>query len=260
LIGTTDTDEASPPDRVRAEQADIDYLIAETRRAFPNLASVRPFYAMAGVRALVRKEGVQESAVSRQHAIRVQAQEGGPAGLISVVGGKITGYRAIAADAVDHLRGVVRAPIGRSITASRPLPGTPLDQQRLVAEIEPEGSALGLDAAQRAYLVRHYGRRAAALLQLAGARPKLAQRLSPDSPVIVAELIQAVRDEAALTLADVMLRRTPLGFAPSQGLPVAARVAEVVGKELGWTQAERKAEVARYTVEVAEAYQLAAPC
>ena len=158
LIGTTDTDEANPPDRVRAEQDDIDYLVGETRRAFPNLADVRPFYAMAGVRALVRKDGVHESDVSRQHAVRVQAHEGGPAGLVSVVGGKITGDRAIAEDAIDHLRGVVSAPIGRCITASRRLPGTPLDQQRLAAEIELEGSALGLDAAQRAYLVRQYGR------------------------------------------------------------------------------------------------------
>jgi glycerol-3-phosphate dehydrogenase len=262
LIGTTDTDEANPPDRVRAEPEDIDYLVGETRRAFPNSADVRPLYAMAGVRALVRKEGVHESEVSRQHAIRVQTQEGGPAGLVSVVGGKITGYRAIAEDAINHIRSLISAPTGRCITASRPLPGTPLDQQRLAAEIDPEGSALGLNAAQRAYLARQYGRRAAAVLQLASARPELAQRVSPDSPVIAAELLQAVRDEAALTLADVMLRRTPLGFAPSQGIPVAARVAELVGAELGWTQARRNTEVAQYSAHVAAAYGLVAlaPC
>lgn len=115
-IGTTDTDYPDDPTNVRAESDDVEYLLRSVEPFFPAVRSLPIYSTNAGVRALVRQEG-SESSVSRVHRI----EETQP-GMFSVLGGKITGYRAIAQEASD----AVAACLGISAacrTASEPLPG-----------------------------------------------------------------------------------------------------------------------------------------
>jgi glycerol-3-phosphate dehydrogenase len=78
-------------------------------------------------------------------------------------------------------------------------------------------------------------------MDLAADRPDWRTRVAVDSPVIGAELILAARTEMAPTLADVVIRRTPLGALGYPGDPAVERAATIVGAELGWS-AERKRE------------------
>ena len=94
-IGTTDTDFDADPSTVRADGDDVEYLLRSVEPFFPHVRKLAIFSSNAGVRALVRQKG-SASSVSRMHKI----EETQP-GLISVLGGKITGYRAIAEEAVD---------------------------------------------------------------------------------------------------------------------------------------------------------------
>ena len=75
LVGTTDTDYATIP-RAPTPTPDVTYLLREAASIFPVAAHAPVYYGMAGVRALVRKEGVNASAVSRKHAIREHARTG----------------------------------------------------------------------------------------------------------------------------------------------------------------------------------------
>ena len=113
-VGTTDTDFKGDPAEAAADAADVEYLTGSAIKYFPNLGEV--YWTNAGVRALVMGKGA-ESTVSRLHRITRTAP-----GLISVLGGKITGYRAVAEEAVDLVcrdLGVRRA----AVTAEAPLPG-----------------------------------------------------------------------------------------------------------------------------------------
>jgi glycerol-3-phosphate dehydrogenase len=97
------------------------------------------------------------------------------------------------------------------------------------------------------HLVRAYGADLAQILALLNERPGLAERIAPDLPVIGAQAVYAVRHEMALTLEDVLDRRTHvLNLAADQGLAGLERVADLVGAELGWTPAERADEIGRY--------------
>ncbi len=119
-VGTTDTDFEGDPAHARANADDVAYLMESVKTFLPSLDAERIVFSNAGVRALVMKGGT-ESSVSRLHAIKDEAASGVP-GLISVLGGKITGYRAIAEEATDRVcraLGVSRA----CETATRPLPG-----------------------------------------------------------------------------------------------------------------------------------------
>ena len=93
-IGTTDTDFREDPGEARATEADVDYLVRSAAGYFPQMREAEVYWTVAGVRALVMKGG-KESSISRRHRIVSEP------GLVSVLGGKITGFRAIAEDAVD---------------------------------------------------------------------------------------------------------------------------------------------------------------
>ena len=251
LIGTTDTDFMGDPATARADAADIAYLLGEAANAFPSVAEAPVYHGMAGVRALVRKEGVKESQVSREHSVRDHAVKGGPDGLISVIGGKITAYRAIA----EEVTGLAARRLGlrrHCQTARLPLPGGDARYEEAVAASRPGAGELGLTEVQLRHLVSLYGSRAGEVLRLAESDPRLVAQLCPHKPTIKAQVWHAASAEGAATLADVLHRRAPVGLACCMGLDCLSSVAEALGEALGWDDARREAETLAYRQLVAE--------
>jgi glycerol-3-phosphate dehydrogenase len=79
---------------------------------------------------------------------------------------------------------------------------------------------------------------------------KLTQRLAPNAPYILAQVIHAVRSEFALTPADVLLRRTRLAFETrDHGAAAAPRVADLMARELGWPAAWRNTVLDAFSAE-----------
>jgi len=254
LVGTTDTDYFGNPADATASDEDVDYLLDEARHAFPNGQFDQVLYTYAGVRALVRVESVTESKVSRKHALHDHSKREGISGLVSVVGGKITGYRAIA----EEVGELVARKLGQeedrgSITQLRPLPGGHLDDLDTYVDrnLAPRAAELGLDREQAQHLGSVYGSLAPSVLALAEADPRLAERLCPTQPSIAAEVVRAVADEWAMTLSDVLLRRTPIGLHACQGLDCLDVTANLMAGLLGWTLAERERQIAAYRSEIA---------
>jgi glycerol-3-phosphate dehydrogenase len=189
----------------------VDYLLRSTQPFFPELRARDIFWTNAGVRALVRKPG-SESSVSRLHRI-IDGRATGAPSLVSVAGGKITGYRAIAEEAVDMVcrkLGIAKP----CVTAVTPLP-------------DP---AVG----------------ATEVSKLAASDPALAERLAPQYPDIAAQVIFAIRQEQCVHLSDFLLRRTLLGFTPDQGLAAVPAVAALMSRELKWSPARTASEVEDY--------------
>jgi glycerol-3-phosphate dehydrogenase len=81
-------------------------------------------------------------------------------------------------------------------------------------------------------------------MEIAAERADWRTRLAPDSPVFGAELVLAARKEMAPTLADAVIRRTPLGALGHPGGAAVARAAAIVGGELGWSEDRRAEEIA----------------
>jgi glycerol-3-phosphate dehydrogenase len=243
IVGTTDTDYTGDPGAVAASETDVRYLQDEARRAFPSAPFDDIYFIWAGVRALVREEGVSEGEVSRKHALFDHAAREGVEGVLSVVGGKITAYRAIAEEVVDAAsRRLSRYTPSRS--ADEPLPGArPPDHAARPGD-------LTLDAETHAHLTSIYGARAREVLDLARADPSLAAPLCPHHRGMEAEIVHAVQDEWAVTLGDVLLRRSALGLAECQALDCVDRVVDRMGAVLGWDQGRRRTEIDAYRREV----------
>ena len=253
LVGTTDTDYTDDPVKAHADRSDVSYLLREVAEVIPPLGHAPVYYGMAGVRALVRKDGVKESAVSRKHAIRDHGKLGGPDGLISVLGGKLTAYRGIAEEATDR----VMERLGRHSarhTAYSPLPGGDASTEEVRKTLLPRAQSMGLTDEQTDHLIELYGSRARDVLVLAERRPQLVTPFCEHSPILKAQACYAALNEGAETLADVMLRRAPIGLASCLGLDCVESVADVVGQTLRWDDERRRREADTYRRLVAERY------
>ena len=241
-IGTTDTDDGGSPGQVRADGDDLVYLLRSANAQFPNahLTEEDVRVTWAGLRPLLAgKPGAEASSVSREHAIIV-----GPAGMITVAGGKLTTFRAMAAQAVD----CVMERLGRrslaAPTDTEPLPG---GETEAVEPFRQRGAELGLPAAVIDHLLRHYGTEVAGIYNMGVSHRTLFERLHPAHPAVEAEVLHAARRELAMTVEDVLVRRIHLYHETrDRGVRAAGRVAELLGQEHGWDPSRVEAEATRY--------------
>ncbi|MGB1586181.1 MAG: glycerol-3-phosphate dehydrogenase [Thermoplasmatota archaeon] len=236
LIGTTDTDHPEDAATAQATPEDVAYLVSAARRYFPE-ANLDVLWTYAGVRPLLNQQGLTESAVSRRHALAPATA----AGLWSVQGGKLTTYRHLAEQAVTkvcrHLG--MRAQAKARPTRMGTLPGGPLIPWQTFREQAIETAiGQGILPISAAHLVDTYGAR----WQRAARNP---QRIQKGLPHVWGEIDLALEEDAQ-TLADVMLRRTRLGLGPRGRMGVAAKVATHLQERLGWTDAERTAQMDAY--------------
>ena len=98
-------------------------------------------------------------------------------------------------------------------------------------------------------LVHSYGSNHATVLDIAAQEPDWAKTVTAESPVLKAEIIHAVRQEMAQSLADVVYRRTPLGAIKSLDRDSLRTCASLMAAELGWDQVKREKEIAAASTE-----------
>ena len=225
-LGTTDTDYSGDPADAVATLEDVEYVLESLRDAFPSLTADDVLYTTAGVRALVMQGG-RAATVSRLHQV-VDGERVGVPGLIAIMGGKLTAYRAIAEEATDVICRRLRTS-RRATTAEEPLPGA-----RGLTGTGPDVPA---------HLHELYGSLASDVLRLAAERPALARPLSPKYPDIGAQVAFAARHEWCLTVADFLRHRSLLGATADQGWDAVSAVAAILAQELGWTDDRRGREI-----------------
>ena len=209
LLGTTDSDYEGDPAAVAPCDADVAQILAEAATALPGslLPSDAVRASFAGLRVLPLGEGATANA-RRETVFSV-----GPAGMLSVAGGKLTTYRKIALDALDRVRGELG--LRRLDRRPFPLPGAAGRAAALPVELDPEVGA---------HLRHLYGTRAGMVIESAADDPSLLERIHSDGPDIAAQALFAVRHEWATTAEDVLRRRTTVAL---RGLADAGAVERV---------------------------------
>lgn len=244
-VGTTDTPHDDGLDFPAIAPDDADYLCAALRAAFA--VDVRPHDAVggwAGLRPLLAgRDGQVTADLSRRHRIVED-----PTGLLTITGGKLTTFAAMARDA---LRGVDRLLGGRrrGTPSLGPL-GSTGEVAAGRARTRSLACDLDVDPALAEGLYHRHGDRAGQVLQACVSDGE-AEPLVDGLPYLVGEVRWAARHEAAACLGDVLRRRLPVALrhraAGGDGVPVAARV---LADELGWDDAERHRQVGAYLADV----------
>jgi glycerol-3-phosphate dehydrogenase len=242
LIGTTDERYAGDLDRVEADGREIKYLLRETNRVLPTARLTRGdvLYTYSGVRPLPRVAEGEESGITRRHFIKAADVRG----LFSIVGGKLTTYRALAEEAVDLIFRTLGQTPPPCRTDAQPLPGAAVED--FEAFRRDFNARSTLPPASTARLLRVYGVRAAEVLRLAQQDAEMSQVISEETGSVGAEVVYAFREEMAETLADCLLRRTMVGLNGSVGLDALERVINIAPSFLGWDDERAAREVESY--------------
>lgn len=214
-IGTTDTDYSGDIENPAVTREDADYLLQASNRIFPevNLKIADIISCWAGLRPLIHEEGKSPSELSRKDEIFVSER-----GLVSIAGGKLTGYRKMAEKVVNIVSKKLNMyspckTAGIGINGGEF--GTPQEVSDYIGEIFTKISPYGFEKIYAEYLVRTYGRQTDEIVK------KFAEmaEASAEAGMAKAELWFAVNYESVQKLQDFFIRRTGKLFFDPQAVP-----------------------------------------
>jgi len=225
IVGTTESGLEQPLDALRAEPDEVGYLLEETNRVLPgtHLGEDAVVATFAGARPLLEFEGASTRA-SREYRIEFDAH-----GVLHVLGGKFTTYRAMAQQAVDGIVQRLRVRAERCLTHDVTLMETVtpivLEHWREVTrQVDPD---------LLARLLTRYGAGTFRILQLLLQQPALGRAVCPHHELIEAELLYACYYEQACTITDVLARRTRIAWSSCQGLDLLSRLVDLMHQQVG---------------------------
>jgi glycerol-3-phosphate dehydrogenase len=255
ILGTTDTDYPGDPAHVQADAEDVAYILEAARHAFPvaGLSEADVISAYAGLRPLIADDAATSYKVSREHRIFNTLP-----GFFTIAGGKLTTWRSMAEQIVGELSRYLGREHGLHLThpcqtVGRILPGGDISDwyNYLARRVVELGERLSPETTT--HLVSAYGTGYIDVLAQVESSDYLAEPLIAGLPYLRAEVLHAVRHEMAVTLEDVLSRRTHiLDQTRDQGLEVAAEVAALMATDLGWSDQEQARQVNLYRQVIAQ--------
>jgi glycerol-3-phosphate dehydrogenase len=234
VVGTTDTPIAHSTLEPVALEQEVEFIL-QTASLYLDRKPVRGdvLSVFAGIRPLVRSgESGNTAALSRDHTIRIENS-----GMVTICGGKWTTYRHMAEDCVNQAATLARL-------AERPC---------VTGHLNIHGFHT---ASQKFGHLWVYGSDARMVQELEARQPEWALPLDGALPYTGAEVVWAVHHELALTVEDVLARRTRALFLNARAaLRMAPRVADLMARELGRDSEWQSRQVAAFS-EVAKGYLL----
>ena len=240
IIGTTDTGTGDLDDP-QASPADIAYLLKHVNKYLEaDLTDDDILSVYAGYRPLVKSRGARAAELSRTHVVLQEVN-----GMVTIVGGKLTTYRRMAQDTVDVLS--KRDGMPTSHPTQKLLLSGAIGWRSTRHAIEARGQQLELAQDSIEHLAFTFGSNAHAVLDLIEKDERLGKRLLSDLPYLLAEVVYACQAEMAMTLEDVLARRTRIILEDAdRGAGIAPEVAALIADELGWSSDYTRAQVEKY--------------
>lgn len=210
-IGTTDTVYNKDIDNIRVGKEDVKYIIKSINKMFPliKLEKQQIESSWAGLRPLIYEDGKSASEVSRKDEIFIS-----DSGLITIAGGKLTGYRKMAEKTVDLVRLNLKkdgGSFGECKTEKIKLSGGDFDNNQqitdLIIQLSGEAKQIKIEMHQIKEWVYRYGSNTSQLLEIAYNNFKR-YKDDKDKLMILTELIYCIENESVFNISDFLIRRT----------------------------------------------------
>ena len=230
MVGTTDL-HADPAEPALCTEEEVDYFIELVGLVFPGIPVSREsiVYRFSGIRPLPRHGDLEPGFVSRDY--RLVPEQRGDVTVLSLVGGKLTTFRALA----ENLSAEIMRRLGRRRavdTRERAIgggKGFPADAGSRAAWLDAHGH--GHARARAEQLLDRYGTRCAA--HLSSTPDERPLRTLPDYSA--EEIAWIVREEQVVHLPDLLQRRTSLALEGRLTAESIVELAEIVGEVLDWS-------------------------
>ncbi|EFU40230.1 FAD dependent oxidoreductase [Paenibacillus vortex V453] len=259
-VGTTDTVYKANPVRPLITVEDRDYILKAIHYMFPDvkLSAADVESGWAGVRPLILEEGKSPSEISRKDEIWES-----PSGLITIAGGKLTGYRKMADTVVDLVAKRIQEQGGQTfgpgITKNLPISGGHIGGSRQFPEFVRKqadiGAAQGIDRKLAEQWAQMYGSNVTELFRLASAGSDQAEASALPVSVLV-PLMYAIQYELASKPTDFFIRRTgSLLFNIQWTRKWKEPVMDYMASVLAWSEQQRTEYARELDEELASATQ-----
>ena len=255
-VGTTDTFYDNDKTKPLTTQEDRDYLIDAINYMFPdvNVKDEDIESTWAGVRPLILEDGKDPSEISRKDEIWE-----GKSGLLTIAGGKLTGYRHMALEIVDllakRLKQEYKLTFAECKTKHTPISGGDVggsaNFESFVERKVEEGKAIGLQADVAKRLASKYGSNVDKLFNIA----QIAQDKDLNLPLeLYVELVYSVQNEMVFKPTDFLIRRSgKLYFNINEVKQYKDAVVEELAKLLNYTQSQQNEFTKEINIAIEEA-------
>lgn len=248
LLGTTDDDYVGDIGAVNVEDADVEYLLAAANR-YLDVAWTKAdvIGAYAGLRVLQQSTADRPSDVTRDWSLRTA-----PNHIHHSIGGKITSAREDASVIVD----TVCAHLGWASSCETDQCDLPWKPQQAYRDwcnaVVTRASALGGDVESAYWLLRRHGKQVDRVLQLIEADHSCGARVTPDVPLIYADLLYCAQNEMVVHLDDLLRRRLPLMILSRWDVDALREIAGKIANILGWDALRAHKEAAEALINCSQ--------
>ncbi len=249
-IGTTDTHYTQDKTNPKVTPEDMSYILDAVNSMFDGLQLTKQDIesSWAGLRPLIHEEGKDPSDISRKDELFIS-----DSGLISIAGGKLTGYRKMAEKVVDIVSQQLREETGRTFQACTTehvtLSGGHMKAEYFAHFVDEQarlGEHIGFTYDQAAKLARRYGSNITTVYEIAQSNEALVEGTQMDLEVFAA-LLYSIEHEMTAAPVDFFIRRTSsLYFDIDWVQRWKAPVIQFMAQYFGWT----KEQTAGYTEQL----------
>ncbi len=246
IIGTGHFPYDGPPGDYQVTEETIEGFVDEINTAYPGVALTPQdvYHVYWGFLPTTNTDfQTDEVKLVRRAQVHDHERVDGRRGLVTVVGVKYTTARHVARGVVDLAIAKLGREAAQCRTQATPIHGSQIDgfDGFLTQAVEERPSGMSPEVIR--HLVYSHGSEYPHILRYLVEAPALGRPISPDAPVLEAEIVHAVREEMAHKLTDVVQRRTELGAAGPPDEASLRRCADLMAAELGWDQAHVEDEL-----------------
>ncbi|WP_414048044.1 glycerol-3-phosphate dehydrogenase/oxidase [Macrococcus equi] len=243
-VGTTDTFYNNDKQNPKVTQEDRDYIIDAINYMFPSVevSDEDIESTWAGIRPLILEKGKDPSEISRKDEIWE-----GKSGLLTIAGGKLTGYRHMAQDIVDllakRLKDEYKLKFADSCTKDTPMSGGDVGgsanfESYIEAHINPQLFNI-LSREEQVSIIRKYGSNHDDLFTIAQICGEKTFKGLPIS--LYAELVYGIQNEMVYQPTDFIIRRTgDLYFNIQQVFKYKQAIVDVLAELLHYDASEKE--------------------
>jgi glycerol-3-phosphate dehydrogenase len=244
IVGTSQSAQAvAAPTGDRVERTEVDAFIQHANHAFPALGLTASDVTLVHRGWVPALAAAERGAALLPESRILDHKSDGAQHAVTIVGAKYTTARGVAERAVDLIARKLGKRVTRSRTATTILPGAGIADHEALAIEHARRVQLEVPLSLIRHLIGRYAEAAPTIISIIAAQPEAAAPLSPDTPTIHAEVLHAIRNEAALRLSDILLRRTSVGAAGHPGAATLQAAAALAAGELGWTPDRVREEI-----------------
>lgn len=245
LVGTTDR-ETTLDEELVVQRSEGEYLLNHLNRYVARRREIDEIVsAFAGIRPLVRSGHSRATKkLIRDHEVEVD----GRSGLVSILGGKWTTYRAMAEDAINAVQRCLNQPVRGGLTKNYQLAGAKGYEADYWSVLARQS---GLPESVARHLAGKFGTDAEEIIALVRQDYELQRPIVSGAPHVRGEVVYAIQHEMAISIEDILARRIGLQYYSWELAAEAAPVvATYLARELGWFEAQKAEAVQEYTSKI----------